>query len=182
MAHSLLRRLSFDGVLFLCNHLLAHIPCYAVRNWFYRLVMRFEIGKRSFIFMGARFDAKGQFKLGVYSNINHGCRLDNRGGLEIGSNVSISADVCILTADHDPQSATFAGRERPVRIGDFVFVGTRAMILPGVTIGPGAVVAAGAIVTKDVAERSIVAGCPAREIGTRRPELAYQVGYHRFLA
>ena len=182
MAHSLLRRLGFDGVLFLCNHVVGRIPCHAVRSWFYRSVMRFEIGKRSFVFMGAWFDAKGHFKLGDYSTINHGCRLDNRGGLEIGSNVSISADVCILTADHDPQSATFAGRERPVRIGDYVFVGTRAMILPGVTIGHGAVVAAGAIVTKDVAERSIVAGSPAREIGTRGAELDYQVGYHRFFA
>jgi acetyltransferase-like isoleucine patch superfamily enzyme len=182
MAHSLLRRLSFDGVLFLCNHVVARIPCHSVRRWFYRVVMRFEIGKRSFIFLGARFDAKGHFRLGDFSTINHGCRLDNRGGLEIGTNVSISADVCILTADHDPQSAAFAGRERPVRLGDYVFVGTRAMILPGVTIGQGAVVAAGAVVTKDVAERSIVAGSPAREIGIRRPELAYQVGYHRFFA
>jgi maltose O-acetyltransferase len=56
------------------------------------------------------------------------------------------------------------------------------MMLPGVTIGKRAVVAAGAVVTKDVAERSIVAGSPAREIGTRHAELAYQVGYHRFFA
>jgi len=182
MAHSLLRRLGFDGVLFVCNHIVARVPCHAFRKWFYRAVMRFEIGKRSFIFLGALFDTKGQFKLGDYSTINHGCRLDNRGGLEIGANVSISSDVCILTADHDPQSAIFAGRERPVRLGDYVFVGTRAMILPGVTIGKAAVVAAGAVVTKDVAERTIVAGCPAREIGIRSAKLEYQVGYHRFFA
>jgi len=135
MSYSLLRRLWFYGILFLCNHVVGHFPSHAVRRWFYRAVMRFEIGKRAFIFMGAHFDSRGDFKLGDHSTINRGCRLDNRGGLEIGSNVSISAEVCILTADHDPQSASFAGRTKPVRIGDQVFIGTRAMILPGVTIG-----------------------------------------------
>lgn len=182
MSYSLLRRLWFDGILFLCNHVVGHFPSHSARRWFYRAVMRFEIGKRAFIFMGAHFDSRGHFKLGDHSTINHGCRLDNRGGLEIGSNVSISAGVCILTADHDPQSASFAGRTRPVRIGDYVFVGTRAMILPGVTIGRGGVVAAGAVVTKAVAECSIVAGSPAREIGTRRADLDYQIDYSRFFA
>lgn len=77
-----------------------------------------------------RQNCPGHFKPGGHSTINQGCRLDNRGGLEIGSNVSISANVCLLTADLDPQSATFAGRTRPVRIGDCVFVGMRAIILP----------------------------------------------------
>ncbi len=182
MSHSLLRRLWFDGILFLCNHVAGHIPSHALRRGFYRAVMRFEIGERAFIFMGAQFDTRGKFKLGDRSTINPGCRLDNRGGLEIGSNVSISADVCILTADHDPRSASFAGRTRAVRIGDYVFVGTRAIILPGVTIARGGVVAAGAVVTKDVAECSIVAGSPARQIGTRPADLDYQVGYYRFFA
>jgi maltose O-acetyltransferase len=168
--------------MFVCNHLVAHFPSHTARLWFYRAVMRFDIGKRSFIFMGAQFDTRGNFKLGDHSTINQRCRLDNRGGLEIGSNVSISADACILTADHDPQSPIFAGRERPVRIGDYVFVGTRALILPGVVIGRGGVVAAGAVVTKDVAECSIVAGCPAKEIGIRRTDLAYQIDYCRFFA
>jgi acetyltransferase-like isoleucine patch superfamily enzyme len=182
MSHSLLRRLWFDGLMFVCNHLVGHVPSHSLRRWFYRAIMRFDLGERAFIFMGAHFDTRGQFKLGDYSTINQDCRLDNRGGLEIGSNVSISAAVYILTADHDPQSARFAGRTRPVRIGDYVFVGTRAIILPGVTIGRGGVVAAGSVVTKDVAECSIVAGSPAREIGTRRADLSYQIGYYRFFA
>jgi maltose O-acetyltransferase len=182
MARSFLRRLLFDGLLFFCNGLIGHFPSHAVRQWFYRSVMQFEIGQRSFIFMGAEFDTRGQFKLGDHSTINQDCRLDNRGGLEIGRNVSISANVCILTADHDPQSADFAGRMRPVRIADYAFVGTRAMILPGVTIARGAVVAAGAVVTKDVGERIIVAGCPARQIGVRGADLNYQIEYVRFFA
>ena len=182
MARSFLRRLLFDGLLFFCNGLVGHFPSHAFRRWFYRAVMQFEIGNRSFIFMGAEFDTKGQFKLGDHSTINQHCRLDNRGGLEIGNNVSISANVCILTADHDPQSSGFAGRMRPVRIADYVFVGTRAMILPGVTIARGAVVAAGAVVTRDVGERMIVAGSPARQIGMRDADLNYQIDYVRFFA
>ena len=182
MGRSLLRRLWFDGLLFVCNGLVGHFPSHSFRRWFYRAVMRFEIGNRSFVFMGAEFDTAGQFKLGSHSTINQDCRLDNRGGLEIGNNVSISANVCILTADHDPQSASFVGRNRPVLIADYVFVGTRAMILPGVAIARGAVVAAGAVVTKDVGERMIVAGCPAKQIGIRDADLNYQIDYVRFFA
>jgi acetyltransferase-like isoleucine patch superfamily enzyme len=182
MSRSVLRRFCFDGLLFLCNDVVGHFPSHILRQAFYRAVMGFQIGRRSFIFMGAQFDTKGNFRLGDHSTINQRCRLDNRGGLEIGSNVSISAEVCILTADHDPKTADFAGRNRPVHIHDYVFVGTRAMILPGVTIGRGAVVAAGAVVTKDVPERSIVAGCPAKQIGNRLGELNYQIDYGPFFA
>jgi maltose O-acetyltransferase len=56
------------------------------------------------------------------------------------------------------------------------------MILPGVTIARGAVVAAGAVVTKDVGERMIVAGCPAKQIGLRDADLNYQIDYVRLFA
>ncbi|MEY2481307.1 MAG: hypothetical protein QOI04_2234 [Verrucomicrobiota bacterium] len=181
-AHSLLRRIWFDGLLFLCNHVVGHVPSHCLRQWFYRGLMQFEIGERSYIFMGARFDARRHFKIGDHSTVNERCRLDNRGGLEIGNNVSISSEVCILTADHDPRSPDFAGRIRAVRIDDYAFIGTRAMILPGVNIGRGGIVAAGAVVTKNVAPLAIVAGCPAKEIGTRNPDLNYQIDYGRLFA
>src|SRR5204862_1239600 len=135
-----------------------------------------------FIFCRAHFDTQGGFRMGDHSTINEECRIDNRGGITIGNNVSISAQVCILTADHDPQSQTFAGRERAVRIDDHVFIGTRAMILPGVTIGRGAVVAAGAVVTKEVPPLAIVTGSPAKEIGRRDPNLDYRVDSFRLVA
>src|SRR5205085_1627321 len=101
---------------------------------------------------------KGGLKIGRNCVINQKCRLDPRGGITIGDNVSISAEVCVLTGDHDPSAPDFASRNSPVFIHDYVFVGTRAMILRGVTVGRGAVIAAGAVVTKDVGELSIVAG------------------------
>lgn len=178
----LLRRLWFDGLLFICNRFMASVPSHTARLAFYRHVMRFEIGERSCLFSGARFDTQGNFRLGKNSTINEGCRLDNRGGLTIGENVSISSETCILTADHDPRDATFAGRNRPVVIEDYVFIGTRALILPGVTIGRGAVVGAGAVVTRSVAPLTIVAGSPAKPIGERDPNLNYKVDYRRLFA
>jgi acetyltransferase-like isoleucine patch superfamily enzyme len=177
-----IRRVRFDGLLYLCNRIVAEIPSHTFRLGFYRKVMGFAIGSRSFIFMGAQFDCRGGFSLGDHSVINERCRLDNRGTLRIGSNVSISSEVCILTADHDPQSEAFAGRNRAVEIGDFVFVGTRAVILPGCNIGRGGIVAAGAVVTKNVEPFSIVAGNPAKVIGQRPQNLNYQLDYARLFA
>jgi adhesin HecA-like repeat protein len=177
-----LRRVWFDGLLFVCNRIVGHLPSHAARKFFYRTVMKFQIGEQSYIFCRAQFDSRGRFKMGNHSTINEGCRLDNRGGITIGDNVSISAQVCILTADHDPRSPTFAGRERAVRIDDYAFIGTRALILPGTIIGRGAVVAAGAVVTKEVLPLAVVAGSPAREIGRRDPTLDYRVDYCRLFA
>ncbi|CEK17007.1 hypothetical protein CTKA_01330 [Chthonomonas calidirosea] len=107
-----LRYVASQTALYITNHIVSCIPVHWVRLLFYRRIMRFQIGKDSFIFMGAWFDTRGNFVLGDHSVINQRCRLDNRGGISIGNNVSISAEVCILTADHDPQSPTFAGRVR----------------------------------------------------------------------
>jgi len=60
-------------------------------------------------------------------------------------------------------------RCRPVVIEDHVWIGMRAIILPGVRIGRGAVVAVGAVVTRDVEPLTVVAGVPARVIGSRDP-------------
>lgn len=95
--------------------------------------------------------------------------------------MSISPSVAILTAEHDVQSKSFAGVEAPVAIGDYVFIGTGAMIMPGVTLGDGAIVAAGAVVTHDVGPYTIVGGVPARPIGKRTRDLDYRVDYRRFL-
>jgi len=180
--HSYLRRIYFDGLLYLTNRVVARIPSHILRRWYYRHVMHFEIGKNTFIYMDAWFDTKGGFKIGSGSVVNQKCRLDNRGGLEIGNNVSITAEVCILTADHDLQDPRFGGRLAPVRIEDFVFIGTRAMILRGVTLGRGSVVAAGSVVVKDVAPLTVVAGSPARVIKTREDNFAYHAGYARLFS
>lgn len=175
----LLRRVWLDGRIWLANNVIAYIPSHTLRLFFYRKVMLAKIGPGSLIFMRAWFDCPGGLIIGNNSVINQQCRLDSRGSLTIGNNVSISAEVCILSAQHDIQDSHFAGITSAVTVGDYVFVGTRAMILPGVTLGEGSVVAAGAVVTKNVQPYTVVAGIPAVPIGTRNQDLHYQAHYPR---
>lgn len=168
-----------ESLLYLSNHIINHIPFHFIRLGLYRKLLHFEIGLDSVILMGTRFDAPKNFKLGKNSVINQNCRLDNRGSITIGENVSISSEVCILTADHDLQSCEFTGRLRPVNIENYVFIGTRAMILPGVTLEKGCAVAAGAVVTKSFPPFTIVAGVPAKPIGMRQTNLQYRLSYRR---
>ena len=93
------------------------------------------------------------------------------GLITIGDNVSITADVSILT--HDFCSSVFRqknydyvpGRSKVV-IGNNVYIGQKAMILRGVTIGDNVIIGAGAIVTKDIPSDSVAAGIPARVVCT----------------
>jgi maltose O-acetyltransferase len=114
--------------------------------------------------------------------INFGCLLDGRVyPIVTGADVSIGPEASILTLGHDPQSPDFTDRGGPVTIGDRVWIGYRALVMPGLNLGEGAVVAAGAVVTKDVAPYTIVAGNPAKEIGTRNRDLRYQLNFQPWL-
>lgn len=175
------RPLGLDLLLFACNRVVGRLPSHRLRRVFYRTVMGFGLGRGSHIFMDAWFYSRRGFIVGSCSVVNEKCRLDNRGGITIGDNVAISAEVCILTTDHDVQDPQMKSRSRPVRIEDYAFIGTRAMVLPGVRIGRGSVIAAGAVVTSDVAENTVVAGVPARKIAERNPDFDYTAGYRRLL-
>ena len=166
--------------LYLANHWLAAIPSHTLRLFFYRRVMCVQIGQGSSIFLGCWLDCAGGIVIGENSTINQRCRLDGRGGIRIGNSVSISANVTILTADHDPDSPNFDGRIVPVTIDDHSFIGTGAIILKGVHIGAGAIVGAGSVVTHDVPPGEIWAGNPARKIRSRLSgPYTYDVGYRR---
>jgi acetyltransferase-like isoleucine patch superfamily enzyme len=165
--------------LYLCNHVVTYTPFHCLRLPFYRRIMGFQLGTGVAIHLGTRFDSAGRLKIGTNSVINENCRLDSRGGITIGCNVSISGETIILTADHDLDSEMFAGRHKPVTILDRAWIGTRVLILPGVSIGEGAVVAAGAVVTKNVAPYTVVAGVPAKVVRQRSYKLNYQLNYRR---
>jgi acetyltransferase-like isoleucine patch superfamily enzyme len=163
-----------------CAEAIGRMPGHGLRVWLYRR-LGIRIGQKTSVHRGCRFYAPRNVRIADHTIINRDVLLDGRSGLEIGENVSISEGAMILTLEHDPNSPEFAARGAQVVIGDYVFVGARAIILPGVTLGRGAVVAAGAVVRRDVLEYQIVGGVPARPIGQRSPDLRYRLDYQKFL-
>ncbi|MBU0998330.1 acyltransferase [Patescibacteria group bacterium] len=156
-----------------------YIPLHIVRKFFYRLG-GIKIGKKATIHMWASFFQPKNIIIGEGSIIGDHSFLDGRALLTIGKNVDIASSVMIYNSEHDLESETFSAKEEKVQIGDYVFIGPRAIILPGVTIGKGAIVAAGAVVTKDVPEFTIVGGVPAEVISERKNrQLNYKLGRAR---
>lgn len=97
--------------------------------------------------------------------INSGCHFQDQGGIEIGDGTLIGHNVVLATinhaiAPHEKRKNYYA----PIKIGNNVWIGSNATVLPGVTIGDWAVIAAGSVVTKDVAPYTVVGGVPAKEI------------------
>jgi acetyltransferase-like isoleucine patch superfamily enzyme len=112
----------------------------------------------------------GTVRVGTNSWIGPGTILDGAAAaLTIGDFCSISAGVHLYT--HDTVLWALSGgvagkRTGPVLIGDRCHVGAQAVVLPGISIGSMCVVAANSVVNRDVPDRTIVAGSPARAIGT----------------
>ncbi len=97
--------------------------------------------------------------------INSGCRFQDQGGVTIGDGALIGHNVVLATLNHDPDPAKRSTiHPAPIVIGNNVWIGANATVLPGVTIGDGAIVAAGAVVTKDVTANTVVGGIPAKFI------------------
>jgi maltose O-acetyltransferase len=156
-----------------------HIPLHTARRFFYRLA-GVKIGRGSAIHMWANFFQPKNIEIGKDTIIGDHVFLDGRAVLKIGNHVDIASSVMIYNSEHDIESDDFRAREEPVGIGDYVFIGPRAIILPGVTIGRGSVIAAGAVVTKDVPSNVIVGGVPATIIGKRaNKKLDYKLGRAR---
>ncbi len=152
------------------------IPSHYLRRFVYRF-WGIKIGSGSTIHTGATFYFPRNIKIGEDTIIGEKAVLDGRDKLSIGSHVDIASEVMIYNGEHDIASETFRAVFAPVIIEDYVFIGPRAIILPGVTLHKGAVIGAGAVVTKDVEEFKVVGGVPAREIGERQNRnLNYRLG------
>ncbi|MEK7092460.1 MAG: DapH/DapD/GlmU-related protein [Patescibacteria group bacterium] len=161
-------------------HLAGWVPIHEFRNLVYQ-VFGMKIGSGSVIHTGLRLYDPRNISIGDDSIIGENAVFDGRDRLIIGNHVDIASEVMIYNAEHDISSLTFASKQAPVVIDDYVFIGPRAIILPGVRIGKGAVVGAGAVVTKDVEAGTIVGGVPARVIGQRAfSDLHYKLGRARW--
>jgi acetyltransferase-like isoleucine patch superfamily enzyme len=130
-------------------------------------------GKCSFNF-AARFTPHPTLSVGSGSGIGHGCAFTIGKKITIGRNCRIAAGVWMFDSPghpSDPQARldnvpALDADVKPIVVADNVWIGGRAVIFPGVTIGEGSIIAAAAVVTTDVPANSIVAGNPARRIGT----------------
>jgi maltose O-acetyltransferase len=131
-----------------------------------------QLGPGARIWDGVQIDSPSKLTVGARTSINRGSILNCGGGIVIGDDVLIGPQVVIYSQNHEYRAANVRIADqgyvqKPVSIGNDVWIAARAVILPGVTIGDGAVVASGAVVTKAVPARAVVAGVPAKQIGTR---------------
>ncbi|MEO1524567.1 MAG: acyltransferase [Planctomycetota bacterium] len=116
-------------------------------------------------------DGDATLQIGRQSFLGRGCELDVADRVTIGEKVLIAPRVFITDHSHNidsPGSIMNLGCSAlPVSIGNDVWIGTGAVILPGVTIGDGAVIGANAVVRQDIPAGEIWAGVPARKIRQR---------------
>lgn len=93
-----------------------------------------------------------------FPGLSHGCHIDGRNGIIFGRNVWIGPRVSIISMNHDLNNYHAYTESKPIIIKDNCWIGTNAVILPGVELGEHVVVASGAIVTKSFLEGNIVIG------------------------
>lgn len=167
------------------NHLISWIPSYTARHVWYRHVLSWYLGPDTAVLTGQSVHIGSQRRngrkvsIGAGTVIDHNCLLYTVGGLLIGEHVYISPGVWLLTQSRDMNHPAFAETHQPIVIDDYAWIGARATILGGVTVGRGAVVQAGALVAQDLEPYTIAGGVPARVVGSRELHSpSYSLDYH----
>ena len=113
---------------------------------------------------------KNNLAIGSFSTIGR-AEIALHDKVTIGNYVCINDGAILLSASHDVSDPLWLHKKAPISIGDYAWIATNAIILPGVKIGRGAVVGAGAVVSKNVDDYAIVTGNPAKEISKKRTEV-----------
>lgn len=153
------------------------IPSVHFRKWIY-IGLGAHIGEKVVVHYKTEIRCLQNLIIGKGSIIGDNALLDARCGLTIGQNVNLSSNVSIYTLQHDHRDPLFrcneSQKKMSVEIDDRAWIGSNAIILPGVHIGEGAVCCAGCVVTKDVPPYTVVAGIPAKKVGERPMVLKYE--------
>jgi maltose O-acetyltransferase len=162
---------------YLYNHWITYFPNYQLRILYLRHILGIHIGRECFIHMGCFLEGNN-ITIGDNTVIGRNCYLGGSGGkLTIKNNVSITAQTYIFCSTHIKDSSTFACEFKDVTLEDRVWIGARAMILPGVRVGEGAILGAASTATKNIPAYSVYAGSPAKAISTRNKKLSYILKY-----
>lgn len=127
--------------------------------------------KNIFIEKGANFGSGRKVVMDEFACIGENARFMGEGKIIIGKHAMMGPDVMIVTSDHKMKREGFDGYiSKDVIIGDYAWIGARAIILKGVKVGKYAVVGAGAVITKDIEPYAIAVGNPARVVKFRNNE------------
>lgn len=134
-----------------------------LRSAFCELIGK-PVGDRFMLIPPFSTDCGLNITIGSNVFINQGCHFMDMGGITIGDDVMIGPKVNLVSVGHPvaPSERRNGIVAKPIVIGNNVWIGAAATILPGVTIGDNAVIAAGAVVSRDVPADTLAAGVPAR--------------------
>ena len=135
-----------------------------LRRWMSLLIGQ-ELDEGFGLFPPFYTDCGRNIHLGKNVFINSGCNFQDQGGIYIGDGTFIGHQVILATLNHDIDPYKRADiHPKPIHIGKRVWIGSGAIVLPGVTIGDNSIIGAGSVVTKDVPENCIYGGNPAKFI------------------
>lgn len=145
---------------------------YKIRYWFVKYLLA-ECGKNVVIKNKCYFGNGSNLRVGSFSQLGQNSRLS--GPITLGDYIMMGPDVVMMAVTHDVSDLskpmvdpTNPSIEKPIIIGNNVWIGTRVIIMPGVKIGDNSIIGAGAVVTKSFPSNSIIGGVPAQLIKERK--------------
>ena len=164
------------SIIWYSSNLISKIPSYQLRVFLYKNIFKMKIANKSSVYHGCEIINPWNISIDEGSIIGIENKIDGRGNIFIGKHVNMSHQVNIWTMQHSVNSPKFEGVIGSVSIGDYVWLGNRVTILPGVKIAKGCIISSGSIVSKDTEEYGIYAGIPAKRIAKRNKNLKYDIG------
>jgi putative colanic acid biosynthesis acetyltransferase WcaF len=138
-------------------------PCHRWRSWILSLFGA-RLGPRCHIYPAARIWAPWNLVCGEAACVADDAEVYNPAHVTIGRDAVVSQGALLCTATHDYRDANFPLVHAQITIGEGGWIGARAIVLPGVSIGERTVIGAGAVVTKSVVSDVVCAGNPAQII------------------
>ncbi|MBO4378987.1 MAG: hypothetical protein IK133_04375 [Clostridia bacterium] len=142
-----------------------------IRKCVFRMILK-SVGKGVFIDYHTYIRYAKRVSVGDGTTVNRGCRIlashyYKDVEITIGKHCAVAPEVCFLASQHDYHDLTLPDTAASIHVGDYVWIGARSVILPGITIGEGAIIGANSVVTHDIPPYTVAVGVPARVIKER---------------